>query len=143
MAASGNAIAADEAAFNFVVNRDTTPTVHGKIEGVPFLKVQPIGGGEMKLRARTSNDGNRASRHPLADGLEVRWVALVSDRTIATPPTTTAQCPNVFISPRALLIIALEPENKNKMFYCFIRWVNLGKPANNGPWSDLFQSGIL
>lgn len=157
MAASGNATTADEAVFNFIVERDSTHTARGKIEDIPFLKIQPIGGGEVKLRARASEDGNRSSRHPLADGLEVRWVVQASGsnndntqsnaddstKATATPPATAAQCTNTFTSSKALFIMELGQENKNKMFYCFIRWINLGKPANSGPWSDMFQSGIL
>ena len=158
MAASANVTTADEAAFNFVANRDTTHTTRGKIVDVPFLKIQPLGGGQVKMRARTSDDGNRSSRHPLADGLEVRWVALTpavagsrntqpspgnSISVIITPPATATDCPNSFVNSKAQFIMELGQENKNKVFYCFIRWINLSKPANNGPWSDMFQSGVL
>jgi len=155
MAASPNATQADEAAFKFVITPDA-PTERGKIVDVPFIKIKPLGGGEMKFGARTSEDMSRPSRHKLADGLEVRWVILTAPQNSETPtdpsipvgktaalPLTADECPNSFISPKASFEKAFGQANQNKMFYCFIRWINLINPENNGPWSVRFESGIL
>jgi len=155
MTASAAATSADEAAFNFVITPGKS-TRRGKIDDVPFIKLTAMGGGEMKFGARTSEDISRPSRHSLADGLEIRWMIMIAPQNhespnvpgipaakVVLPPSTADECPNNAISTKAIFRKAFGQINQNKMLYCFIRWVNLVKPENNGPWSNRFESGIL
>jgi hypothetical protein len=162
MAASKAATSDDALMFPFVLVRDTVPTERGKINDIPFSKLIPLGGGEFKIKVRTTDDGTRASRHTLSDGVEVRWVVVAptSEATTgagtgagpiptnpgsaaAAPPTVSSDCPNTMMSPKAIFILATGEASKNKNLYCFFRWVNQSKPANNGQWSERVQSGIL
>jgi hypothetical protein len=162
MAASGAATSDDEAVFRFVAVRDTVPTERGKIDDIPFGKLIPMGGGEFKIKVRTTSDSTRSSRHPLSDGVEVRWAVVAPTSEAATgagtgadpaptgpgsaaaaPPTVSSDCPNTIMSPKAIFVLATGEASKNKNLYCFFRWVNQSKPANNGQWSERVQSGIL
>lgn len=156
MAVSPNVRPADEQVFRFVANRDTTPTGRGKINDLPHPLLQAIGGGEVKIKVRTLSDATRASRHPLADAVEVRWVVLApaaagsGTPTPGTPssaavviPEVPDNCPNVFTSRKAFFTLATGPASKNKNLYCFFRWINTVTPANSGPWSNLFQTPLL
>ncbi len=146
MVASGAATTDNGAIFNFVAVRDTTPTPRGKINDIPFCKLIPLGGGELKIKVRTTDDGNRASRHPLSDGVEVRWAVVApasGNGNDPILPTISSDCPNTLISPKAIFILETGEGSKNKNLYCFFRWINLSNPAHNGTWSERFQSGIL
>lgn len=156
MAASPFVRPADEQVFRFVANRDTTPTERGKINDLPHPLMQAIGGGEVKIKVRTLSDATRASRHPLADAVEVRWAVLAPTAagsgspspgtpSSGTPaiPNTPDDCVNVFTSRKALFVLATGPASKNKNLYCFFRWINTVNPANSGPWSNMFQTPLL
>jgi len=127
----------DRQVFN-LPERDTTPTARGQINDVPVVGLKPIGGGQVRIRARTTTDATRASRHELADGIEVKY--LISDDT---PPQSVNDCPNSFISKKALFSLSLDSENAGKRFYAYLRWVNLTNQNNNGPWSSLNQTVIV
>lgn len=147
MAVGGAVSVADGAAFNFVVERDTVPTPRGKINHTPLAGFQPLGGGELRVRVRTNEDASRASRHPLADGVEIRWAIITPPSGTqepippsppapgagTTPPATIEQCPHSHISKKALFVLETGRENKNKMLCAFFRWVNFSNSANNGP----------
>ncbi|MBP9152516.1 MAG: hypothetical protein KBF73_09560 [Flavobacteriales bacterium] len=146
MVASGAATSDDGNVFNFVAVRDTTLTARGKMDDIPFVKLAPNGGGEVKIKVRTSTDSNRASRHPLSDGVEIRWAIIIPHFGAAEAlalPETSGDCPHSFISSRAIFTLATGEESKNRNLYCFFRWINLANPSHNGPWSDRSQSGIL
>lgn len=83
--------AADRLAFN-LPEPDRTPTARGKINDIPVLKLSPLGGGSIKGMVRTSSDASRASRHPLADLIEVRY-ALLPPSAAAQPQDPTAPAP--------------------------------------------------
>lgn len=163
MASSGAAITADGNALNFVVNRDTSPTPRGKINDVPYVQITPLGLGEVRVRVRTSEDASRASRHPLADGVEFKYV-IVDNAPVVTNPvpapgsdtgsneTRTGgtgrillpeDCPNTVVSKKALSNLTLGSAASGKRLNCYARWVNLSNPANNGPWTQLMQTVVL
>ncbi|MCG3168118.1 MAG: hypothetical protein POELPBGB_03918 [Bacteroidia bacterium] len=162
MASCGFATTADESALKFVVFKDTTPTPKGKINDVPYVQITPLGLGEVKMRVRTSEDATRASRHPLSDGIEYKYLivpesagtskpsAPPSSGTPGSPSTPAAtsmvmpeDCTNTVISKKALSTIALGSTASGKRLLLYARWVNLSKPANNGPWTQLMQTIVL
>ncbi len=125
--------------------RDKTPTRRGKIEDTPFVKIEAIGGGQMKFRVRTTEDGSRASMHPLADFLEIKYMILGFDPsapgTPASPPAPENSIPtadtakNYSISKKALFILETGENKVGKFMIAFLRWANASNPANSGPWS--------
>lgn len=152
----------DRGALN-LPERDA-PTVRTKIETTPLAKILPMEGGDLKIRVRTTSDGNRASKHPDADHVEMRY-ALVSggsdtgnpappDPTYPPPPssgtpsaqkvpTTAAECPNIKLSKKAIFIVSLGQEHSGKRIYAFFRWVNASKEENSSSWSSVVQSVVV
>jgi hypothetical protein len=142
----------DRTTLNLPVH-DTTPSPKGAITGVPVNDIIALGGGTMRIKARTSEDASRASRHPLADAIEVRY----SVRTIAsgnaepepgntgsnTPPETPEECPNTFSSTKANFKLVLGTSASGKKVYGFTRWINQKNPANNGEWGAMFQAVVV
>jgi len=126
----------DRQVFN-IPERDSTPSARGKINDTPIIGLKSTGSGEVRVRARTTTDASRASRHELADGLEVKY--LIGDNT---PPQSVEDCPTSFISKKAIFTISLGTTHAGKRFYAYMRWVNLSNQNNNGPWTGLNQTVI-
>jgi hypothetical protein len=159
MASSPNVRPADEAAFKFVANRDTTPTERAAIEVTPHPLLQTLAGGMVKVKVRMFSDATRASMHPDADAVELKYsVAANAASSTPTPPSpgtpaggaatpaipaTVDDCTSYFISKKSSFNLALGTAAEGKKLYVFFRWVNLSKPEKSGPWSGRFQTGIL
>ncbi|MGE0638190.1 MAG: hypothetical protein AB7P01_17225 [Bacteroidia bacterium] len=159
MAASPNVRPADEAAFKFVANRDTTPTERAAIEVTPHPLMKTLEGGMVKVKVRLFSDATRASMHPDADAVEIKYsVAANTAASSPTPPTpgtpaggaatpaipaTVDECTSYFLSKKASFNLALGPAADGKKLYAFFRWINMSNPEKSGPWSGRFQTGIL
>ena len=117
--------------------RDTVPTPRAKINDIPFAGVTPTGGGIIKNRVRKTSDASRASRHELADGVEVKY------RIGGTQPATAAECENSLVSKKAMFNLDADQANATKRIYLFYRWVNLSDQSKNGPWSNLVQTVVV
>lgn len=126
---------ADREALN-IPERDSTITRRGKINDAPDVNMIPIAGGIMKIRTRTSSDASRASMHPLADGVEMKY------QIGGTAPTSASQCPNSFVSAKALFEFECGQENAGKRLYIFCRYVNLSNHENDGPWTTMHNAII-
>jgi hypothetical protein len=72
IAASPAITGADRNVYNLPVP-DRNPTARGAILETPYVNLKPLGGGMIQVRTRTEADASRASRHPLADAVEVRY----------------------------------------------------------------------
>lgn len=136
----------DRAALN-LPERDE-PTARGLIEEAPYAQLLPMSGGNMKIRVRTTSDGNRASKHPSADHVEMRYALLNAtgigdDGSVVVPPATAAQCPLSTINTKAIFIVALGQENSSKRIYAFFRWVNATNMAHSSPWSTVQQTVVV
>lgn len=130
MSVSPNLTESDRQTLNLPAP-DTTATPRGLIEGAPAVNVKSLEGGRMKVRTRISEDATRASMHPLADAVEMRF------QIGGTQPANVMACDGVTQSKKALFTHEAGSENGEKKFYCFCRYVNLTNPANNGPWSTI------
>jgi len=137
------------------------PTERAKITTSPLAKIIPMEGGELTIRVRTTSDNNRASKHPDADHVEMRY-ALV-DATASSSgssggsssdpstgngsqnsiPTKAMDCILTESSKKAIFVLALGQENSGKRIYAFFRWVNTSKSADSGPWSTVVQSVVV
>ena len=111
--------------------RDLKSSVRGKIDTAPDVAFTPLEGGEIRQRLRVDEDATRASRHPLADGWE--RVSKIG----GTPPADFSECPIKHSGTAALTTFNAGQENDGKRLYAFVRWINLGNPANNSAWSPM------
>jgi hypothetical protein len=137
---------------------DRTPTARGKITDLAYAIIVPVGGGSIQVKVRTNEDASRASRHRLADAVEVRYALLTEAEANSTPPASgndtrvpgvntlpvnAMDCPLVLNSTKASFRIELGPQHSGKRFYAFFRWVNLSRPANSGDFGQLYQTLVL
>ena len=116
--------------------RDFEPTPRGQIEAIPVVGPTAIGGGDVKVRCRVTTDQTRYSRHPLADGIEVKYTWVPKGEM---PPEGPEDCNKALTSKKAQFIIHCGPKNAGESFYGFFRWVNLTNPENSGPWSNALK----
>ena len=135
ISASENITLADRNALN-LPEPDREPTARGKIEVAPDVNITSLAGGFMKIRNRIDEDADRASMHPLADAIEMRY------QVGTTPPPTAEDAPNTFISKKALFNFEAGSENGGQRLYIFSRYVNFTNQANNGPWSTVHSGTI-
>jgi hypothetical protein len=129
-------ITRDERIEMGVPPRDFEPTPRGKIDTVPVVELLPFSGGDIKVRCRVSSDQTRYSKHPLADGIEVKYTWVPKGEM---PPGEPADCKNALNSKKASFIIHCGPGNAGETFWGFFRWVNLTNPENSGSWSKGLQ----
>jgi len=113
--------------------RDYEPTPRGRIETIPVVELLAIGGGDIKTRCRVTRDQTRYSKHPLSDGIEVKYTWVPKGEM---PPEKPEDCKNAYVSRKAQFIIHCGPGNAGETFWGFFRWVNLTTPANSGQWSN-------
>lgn len=119
--------------------RASTHTARGPITDIPIADARAIGGGAVKFTLRLTSDVTRASRHPLADVIEMKYVLLslpAPGATIVTPATAD-DCERNHFSKKAIFTVHYGASAPGKMLYCFFRWVNLSNPANNSPWTGV------
>jgi hypothetical protein len=116
--------------------RDIEPTPRGKIDAIPVVGLTAIGGGDIKTRCRVTTDQTRYSKHPLADGIEVKYTWVPKGEM---PPEKPDDCKNALVSRKAQFIIHCGPGNAGETFYGFFRWVNLTNPQNSGQWSNFIK----
>jgi len=112
--------------------RDFEPTPRGKIEAIPFVGLTAIGGGDVKARCQTTTDATRYSKHPLSDGLEVKYTWVPKGEM---PPEGPEDCNKMLTASKAIFIIHCGPKNAGETFYGFFRWFNRSNDANSGQWS--------
>jgi hypothetical protein len=134
-----NLTLADREVFNIPVP-DRTRTPRGPIgDSKPVVEVIIQGGGDLRFRARVGTDSNRASRHPLSDGIEIKYALLnIGD----PPPASLDACTHSTFSSKSIFVIALGPLAEGKKFYGYARWINTSNPTNNGSWSTQFQAVV-
>jgi len=116
--------------------RDFEPTPRGKIETVPVVELLAMGGGDVKVRCRVTKDQTRYSKHPLADGIEVKYTWVPKGEM---PPEKPDDCSKAQNSKKATFIIHCGPGNAGETFYGFFRWVNITNPENSGQWSNFIK----
>jgi hypothetical protein len=135
MAGSAALTEADRLVFH-LPHPDRILTLRSAIRDAPDPMLISLSGGFIKMKVHVKNKEGRASRHPMADGVEVKYVLG------NTPPQTPNDCPNYFISTKALFIMQLGIAAQGQRIYCFFRWVNLANPAHNSPWSSMLQTVV-
>ena len=158
--------ATDRSTLNLPL-RDTTRTARGPITDIPIADAKAIGGGAVKFRLRLTSDATRASRHPLADVIEMKY-ALINPVAPVTPggtaggggtapgtpsgpsspapgtpaagmgvPATADDCSRSHFSKKAIFTNHYGASAPGKVLYCFFRWVNHTNPANSSDWTGV------
>jgi len=113
--------------------RDLEPTPRGKINDVPYVKLIPMTGGDIKVRATVDEDETKSSMHELADEVECRY--LIVPKGEMPPEDTEAGGMKTQGSKKALFIISCGVKNAGDSFYGFFRWVNKSNPHQSGQWT--------
>jgi len=167
------ALTADDRLAFRLPEPDRTPTARAEIMVTPVGELHPLMGGKMQVRVRVSGDASRASRHPWADHVEMRYALLPAGAEVPTapsrpeaptpnptpdpllnpttgatsrvaqPPATAMECPHSAISTKAIFTLALGQEHSGKRMYAFFRWVNASNPAHSGGWSNAIHMLVL
>ena len=122
--------------------RDPKPTPKPRIDDIPFVGLEPRGGGSIEVYCRRETDKNRPSMHDYADVIEVRFAFLPvhpqplpgAGKRVEFP--SPEECPEVRTSTKAHFFIRCGDKNAGQLFYGFFRWVNQTNPANSGSWSN-------
>jgi hypothetical protein len=123
--------------------RDPKNSPKPRIDDIPWVGLDPMGGGWIKVTCRRSTDEDSPSMHNFADVIECRYTFLpvhlkpVEGKKFFFP--TPEECPYVQNSTRARFIIKCVSEGVGMKFYGYFRWVNLSNPANNGSWTNGLQ----
>jgi len=119
--------------------RDTEPSPKPKINDIPFVGLEPKGGGSIDVRCRTETDQTRDSMHPDADVIECRYTMVPIQPGVRKPWPNLDDCKEVITSTKAHFFIQCGDKNAGQSFYGFFRWANLTNPANSGPWSNALK----
>jgi len=119
--------------------RDVEPTPRGKIEVVPYIFLKALGGGVIEVRSQTEKDATRVSMHPLADGIECRWLLVPKGEM---PPEGQEDAKKTVVSRKARFTIDCGDKNAGDSFYGFFRWTNTSIPANSGLWTKALRAVV-
>ncbi|MEW6027245.1 MAG: hypothetical protein AB1599_08120 [Planctomycetota bacterium] len=119
---------------------DIKPSPKPKINDIPWVGLEPMGGGWIKVTCRRETDQDSPSMHNDADVIECRYAFIpvrpqpVDGKKFHYP--FPEECPYVHTSTRARFIIKCASEGVGMRFYGYFRWVNLRNPDNSGSWTN-------
>jgi len=136
--------ASDRLTFH-LAERDRIMTKRGSIKETAEGHMEAVGGARVQVRVRTFTDSTRASMHPQAHYIEMRYMTVApqgmgpSGLTWPATPLTPMECPQVTISTRALFYLELGEHSRGMRVYAFFRWVNASEPNKSGPWGTVRQ----
>jgi hypothetical protein len=136
MAASPNAIEADETALNFKISRKNPSKPTTPINKQCHTLLVPKTGGKMKASSRTSTDATRSSVPE--DALGVQYAYKIG----GTPPADVDDGTQKEFLSGSMHTLSFGTGNVGKKFYIYSRWFNPTYPQFAGPWSDLQTGGV-
>ena len=131
IAASPNVTQQDREVFHIKKRSDNRTTHTAPIGEDIFFDLKALGGGDIRVRARTDEDATRASIPTDAKAVEICYLIGT------TAPETVAECNEDYASTKALFTFNVGAENAAKRMYCFARWVDTTNPNRAGSWSDM------
>ena len=134
--AFNSAISRDDMIILVGKDYDPSHTRRGKITGFPYMNLKALGGGNIEVRAQVEKDATRPSMHPLADGVECRYI-LVPKGEMAPGGHTEAK--ETIVSRKSIFKIKCGDQNAGESFWGFFRWVNLTTPDNSGEWTQALK----
>lgn len=106
----------------------TTP-----IEQAPVFGMEGLGSGEVKFNVRNVHDETRSSKEPDAE-IEVKFIILRADEP---RPTHINDMTRNEIFTKTIFILHCGTDNTEKVLFAAVRWVVIGNPARNSPWSPI------
>jgi len=104
-----------------------------KIDTAVDLYAKSMEGCRVKYYCRIQNHDGKASLHPEADAVEIRYA-------IGTRPANYAECPHSVIIKKAHPVLVLNENLHGQFIYAFARWVNLTKPDHSGPYGNMVMA---
>jgi len=107
-----------------------------QIEDVPFAAMDALPGSRIEFTCRTQSDASRASMHPDADVVEVRYIIA------STPPATVNDSTQKEVSTKAKFNIELNAADAGKKIFAFVRWRNNSEPEKSGPFGDMLTTTV-
>lgn len=116
--------------------KDTTVSSRSAITTAPFAQISGQSGSRILVECRQQNDGSRTSKHPDSDAVEI----IYSIGT--TPPASTKDCNNTFVSSKARFFLELGNENVGKKCYAYVRWINTSDNSKSGPRNGMLTATI-
>lgn len=125
--------AKDRAIFKMRL-REKNPGPRPAITTAPAVGLKAGGGGIVIITCRVESDSDRASMHPHADNIEMRYILTSVD---AQPPTGPEECIHTYTSTRAIFRFEGGVGHPGKRLYAFLRWNNGSDKDKSGPWSQI------
>lgn len=101
----------------------------------PEVSLVLLGGMQVKIFCRQQNHDGKASVHPEADGIELRY-------SLGTPVSHASQATEVLFTKKAKNLLRLPIEAQGKKLYVFTRWLNLTHPERSSPWSEVRETVV-
>ena len=135
--AAHNPTQADRAAFNLRAKKHPY-TRRGKIEDIPSAHIETLGSGRLRFRVRRENQEGRRGKHPLADVLEIRYCLSAERKT----HVALAECTETNYKTKTYFTLQLPEETAGKWGYFYLRWSNLRKEENSGPFSNMLMGFV-
>lgn len=120
-----------------VTVRDTEPTSRAKITTAPITGIKNEPGARFLITCRVEEDSTRASRHPDADSIEMKY-QVGGEAAPARPD----DCSKTITFTKAIHTIELDIGDAGKRLYCYLRWKNTGDDSKSGPWTRQFSAII-
>jgi len=101
------------------------------ITTAPEVELKALGGYRLLIVCRTEGDVTRASVHPDANGVELRY-------KIGKPLPLNFKETNEFLfSTKARITLPEMPEHEGETISIFARWKNLTDDTRSGPWCNI------
>ena len=123
----------DRAVFHIKL-RDDEPTPRPQITDAPFVDFKVESGAFVLVTCRVEHDSTRASMHPDADEIEMRYSLLP---TGDPAPIDPAETQDSTMSSKAIFRFSGGIGNAGQRLYGYLRWRNKTDEAKSGPWSQI------
>jgi len=133
IAGSPKVKSADRSVFNITLpSKKRSPRPH--ITTAPMVNLRVLDGGMILITCRERTDSDRASRHPHADDIEMKYILVDVG---AQPPASPEDFNHTESSKRAIFRFDGGVNHPGKRLYAYLRWRNLSDIHKSGPWSTI------
>lgn len=134
---SPNVTTEDRAVFHVKERKDDRTTPTAPIADEVYLDLKALGGGDMRVRCRTTKEATRASIAKGAKAVELCY-------SIGTDaPESVADCTLTKASTKALFTFNVGAANSTKKMFCYARWIDTTNPSRSGPWTDMLTVVVV
>jgi len=127
---------ADENTLNIKAKR-AKRTLRPAIIAAPWLIVKILPSARFGIICRVPSDSNRPSRHPAADGVELRY--FIGEKA----PTSLDEYNHTIVFTRARHTLQVSMNEASNRIHCIARWANFSDHSKTGPWSNTASAIIV